>query len=108
MAAGACIVAADTDFTWDGATQHLARGTLIHVMPGSALEEAIGRERLVPLYGAPPVVTAAAQEEASDAEDEAEAPAASARSRGRAAKAVKDGGSDQEPDGSDPEGTDGE
>jgi hypothetical protein len=35
-------VTADTDVSWDGVLQHVPRGTVVHVPPGSALEAAYG------------------------------------------------------------------
>ena len=65
MAGSPRIVTADATFTWDHASQSLRRGTIIDVPPGSALEHAIGRDKLKPLFGAPPVTVAA--EHAQDA-----------------------------------------
>jgi hypothetical protein len=60
MSANARVVTVDTDFTWDGGEQHLSRGQVMDVAPGSALEAAIGADRLASLYRAPPVTVAAA------------------------------------------------
>jgi hypothetical protein len=49
MAGNPRTVTADVVFTWDGVSQRLPRGQAIDVTPGSALEAAIGRDRLVPL-----------------------------------------------------------
>jgi hypothetical protein len=49
MAASPRVVTADTRIMWDGVPQRLPRGQVIDVPPGSALEEAIGTENLVPL-----------------------------------------------------------
>lgn len=89
MTAGARVVTADTDFTWDGATQHLAKGTLIHVAPGSLLEAAIGPERLVPLFGVR--VTAAPATGRGEA-----APAPGPQPRPRARAAAKAGEQDRQ------------
>lgn len=69
MAANGRIVTEDVTFRWDGASQRLARGTLIDVPAGSALEEAIGAARLAPLRGGhpAPVAEAAQQEETQPA-----------------------------------------
>jgi cell division septation protein DedD len=47
-------VTQDVTFTWDGVSQRLGKGQVIDVVPGGALEAAIGAARLVP-YGLPPV-----------------------------------------------------
>lgn len=52
MAANPCVVAVETWIHWDGVAQRLPRGQVMDVVPGSALERAIGAERLVPLGGA--------------------------------------------------------
>ena len=65
MSANPHVVTADTVFMWDHASQRLGRGTIIDVPPGSALLAAIGRDKLKPLFGAPPVTVAA--EHAQDA-----------------------------------------
>ena len=49
MSANPQVVAVDTVFRWDGAPQRLARGTVVDVAAGSPLEQAIGKDRLVPL-----------------------------------------------------------
>jgi hypothetical protein len=49
MAGNPRTVTQDTVFTWDGVSTRLARGQAIDVTPDSALERAIGRDRLVPL-----------------------------------------------------------
>jgi hypothetical protein len=43
------VVAADTVFYWDHVLQRLPRGLVLDVAPGSALEAAIGADRLSPL-----------------------------------------------------------
>lgn len=48
------IVTENLTFTWDHAAQRLARGTLIDVPAGSALEAAIGVHRLRPLRNTAP------------------------------------------------------
>jgi hypothetical protein len=55
-------VTADTDITWDGGQQHLSRGTILAVEPGSSLETAIGTGNLADLSD--PVAAAAAAEQA--------------------------------------------
>lgn len=58
-------VAAETWITWDGMPVRLARGQVLDVTPGGALEQAIGRDRLVSLRGrplAPPEAPAEAAE----------------------------------------------
>jgi hypothetical protein len=45
-------VTQDVTFTWDGVSQRLGKGQVIDVVPGGALETAIGAGRLVP-YGLP-------------------------------------------------------
>jgi len=49
MAGNPRTVTQDTVFTWDGVPTRLSRGQAIDVTPGSALERAIGRDKLVPL-----------------------------------------------------------
>jgi hypothetical protein len=51
MAANPCMVTADIVITWDGVSQRVARGTIVDVPPGSALEAAYSN-------GANPVYTA--------------------------------------------------
>jgi hypothetical protein len=53
MSASPRTVAVDTVFLWDGAPQRLARGQVMDVTPDSALERAIGRDRLASLRGTP-------------------------------------------------------
>jgi hypothetical protein len=64
MAGNPRVVTADATFTWDHATQWLRRGTIIDVPADSPLEAAIGRDRLIPLYGAPAAVVPQASEPA--------------------------------------------
>jgi hypothetical protein len=40
MASNPCIVTADTVITWDHSSQRVARGTIVDIPPGSALEAA--------------------------------------------------------------------
>jgi hypothetical protein len=83
------VVTADVKFTWDHATQRLGRGTIIDVPAGSALEHAIGPERLIPLYGAPPAaVPQASEPEPEPAQEKVSAP----RSPAKATAAAKGGG----------------
>jgi len=70
MSANPRVVAVDTTFAWDGATQRLARGTVLDVPPGSALLAAIGPRNLVPLGATtplpePPVTDAATEAQAA-------------------------------------------
>jgi hypothetical protein len=44
------VVTVDTMITWDGVRQRLVRGQVMDVPPGSALEAAIGADRLRPLH----------------------------------------------------------
>jgi len=48
------VIAVDTVITWDHVFQRLPRGQVIDVPPGSALEAAIGLDRLVPLAAVTP------------------------------------------------------
>ena len=83
------VVTADTVFLWDHAPQRLGRGTIIDVPAGSALEKAIGPERLIPLYGAPAIAVPQASEPAPEPVQEKEkAP----RSPAKATAAAKGGG----------------
>ncbi len=59
MAGNPRIVTEDTVFTWDGGPQRLARGQVIDVPAGSALEDAIGLDHLVPMFGAAAAPSAA-------------------------------------------------
>lgn len=98
MAGNPRIVTEDTAFTWDHASQRLARGTVIDVPADSALERAIGQDRLVPLAAAAPQ-PALAPGEAPAAEEPQDAPEAegdavpqpSARSKRSTAQAGADG-----------------
>ena len=88
MAGNPRIVTADVVFTWDHAPQRLGRGTIIDVPAGGALERAIGADRLIPLYGAPPVTVPLASEPAPEpAQEKAPAP----RSPAKATAAAKSG-----------------
>ena len=66
MAGNPRVVTAEATFLWDHAPQRLGRGTIIDVPAGSALERAIGADKLIPLYGAPPVTVAQASEPAPE------------------------------------------
>jgi len=86
MSASPRTVAVSTTFTWDGGQQYLHRGQVIDVTPDSALERAIGRERLVSLRGfplPPPVEPANSVE-----------PAGAAPAKARAAAKKQDNGKD--------------
>ena len=85
MAGNPRIVTADAVFMWDHAPQRLGRGTIIDVPAGSALEAAIGPERLIPLHGAPPVTQASEPVQEPVQEKAPRSPAKAA-----AAKAGKD------------------
>jgi hypothetical protein len=103
MSANARILAVDAEITWDGVTQRLPRGQVIDVAPGGALEKAIGRERLVPLYrplvtapapaAAPAPVAEAAQKppEAAEAAAQDDAPARPAAARSKPRGTAQDG-----------------
>lgn len=86
MGANPRVVTADTTFRWDGAMQRLPRGQVINVPAGSALEAAIGLDRLIPL-GAK-----AAQPEPAVTEAATEAQAAPRRTRAARNGTAKDGG----------------
>ena len=86
MAGHPRVVTEDVIFHWDGVSQRLPRGQVMDVTPGSALERAIGRNRLRPV-GA---VTQAAEE--PEPKEEAE-PAAPAKPK---AAAKKDSDDDKE------------
>lgn len=85
------VVAADVTFTWDRVPWRLQRGQIIDVPPGSALEQAIGADLLVPLGGAAPAPqpAAPAAEETPAQEDSQGAPRKS-----RAAAKAQDTGTD--------------
>jgi len=91
MAGNPRIVTADAVFMWDHAPQRLGRGTIIDVPAGSALEAAIGPERLIPLHGAPPVT------QASEPVQE-KAPAPRSPAKAAAAKGSKDAPGEDPPD----------
>ena len=106
MAANPRTVAVETWFTWDGVSQRLPKGQAIDVTPGSALERAIGAERLVPLgptSALPPVEEAPAEkpaaaeklQEPAPAPVKAAAPPAkqAAATDGKSSTDGKDGGS---------------
>ena len=44
------MVTEDVHFPWDGVSQRLGRGTVLDVVPGSPLEDAIGAGNLRPLH----------------------------------------------------------
>jgi hypothetical protein len=48
------VVTQDVTFLWDGVSQRLPKHQVIDVAPGSALERAIGRDKLVPMPGTAP------------------------------------------------------
>lgn len=93
------VITADTSVMWDGVAQRLARGTIIDVTPGSALETAIGREYLAPItgtaaHGSGPVPETAAVKEAAEPADGSppSGTKTTASKTGAAAKAPDDGG----------------
>jgi len=92
------VVTEGTAFTWDGAVQWLARGQVIDVPAGSALEAAIGLEHLAPLRAvtARPVPAA---EEAPEAPEPAKqaAPPPAAKPRASAPQDSAEGKADSEP-----------
>lgn len=75
MAASPRVVTETVTITWDRAPQRLAKGQILDVPPGSALEQAIGAERLAPLLR--PDSTAAVPEPPA----QAASPAAAARKK---------------------------
>ena len=75
MAGSPRVVTADVSFTWDGVPWRLQRGQVIDVPPGSPLEEAIGADMLVPMYGAKPAATAPQPVQEPEAAQEPEEPA---------------------------------
>jgi len=92
MAGNPRTVAADTWFTWDGVSQRLPRGQVLDVTPGSALERAIGKDKLVPLgaVSRPPAAEAPQPEPAPRQEP----PATPARPRPATAKKQDSDGKD--------------
>jgi hypothetical protein len=86
MAANPRVVAADTYFTWDGATQRLPRGQVMDVTPDSPLERAIGRHNLVP-HGVP------ASQPAAEPEPQEEAALAKPKAAAKKQDDAGDGGS---------------
>jgi hypothetical protein len=78
MAGNPRTVTQETWFTWDGVPARLPKGQAIDVVPGSALEAAIGRDRLVPLgaTSALPPAEPPAKEAPAEKPQEAESPAA--------------------------------
>jgi hypothetical protein len=101
MAGNPRIVTADATFTWDHASQRLGRGTIIDVPAGSALERAIGTDKLIPLYGAPPVTVAAehAQDTPGATGDITPRPPARSRRSAPQAAAQDDASSDEKDTG---------
>jgi hypothetical protein len=86
MAANPRTVAVETWITWDGVPTRLPKGQAIDVTPGSALERAIGRERLVPLgptSALPPAEEPAPPEEPAPARPRATAKSSDAKDGGR-------------------------
>ena len=89
------VITADTTITWDGASQRLARGTVMDVPPGGALEEAIGRERLATLSGRPLAPVAAAVVPAPGPEPDTEAaPKPKARAAAKADGPAEESGAE--------------
>jgi hypothetical protein len=62
------VVTDDVHFPWDGVTQRLGRGTVLDVVPGSPLEEAIGADHLRPLHAVAAQPAAAGEPEEAPAE----------------------------------------
>jgi len=60
MAITARTVTEEVVFLWDGVTQRLAKGQVLAVEAGGALERAIGKHRLIP-HGLPVAQPAAVQ-----------------------------------------------
>jgi hypothetical protein len=86
MAGNPRVVTEDTMVTWDGVRQRLARGTVIDVPQGSALEYAIGAGRLSSLAARAPQPPPAAAEPETEAEQEQAPPRPKARTAGKAAE----------------------
>lgn len=90
MGANPRIVTEDVLFQWDGVSTRLGRGQVLDVTPGSALEAAIGAQRLRPLGAVaaqPPAEEPAPQEAGAKDDGKApEEPAAAARKTKSAAK----------------------
>ena len=103
MSANPRVVAADITFTWDGVPWRLQRGQVIDVAPGSALEQAIGRDLLPPLGAtvaqpAPEPAQAAQEPVEPGTQEEAgndEVPASRPRSRTASTEAAQPASEDQ-------------
>lgn len=101
MGANPRIVTAETWIQWDGVSQRIPRGQVMDVTPGSALEAAIGLDRLRPLGTvapqppAPPAEPPPALEtvELPPVPDETPKPAAPAKPKAAAKAPEKDGDS---------------
>lgn len=101
MGANPRIVTEEVVFLWDGVTQRLPRGQVMDVTPGSALEAAIGVQRLRPLGAVAPQSPAPAPEPEKPAEAPAKQEAAPqekpepapAKAKAAAKAPEKDGGS---------------
>lgn len=88
-------VAVETWIQWDGMPVRLPRGQVIDVTPGGALEQAIGRDRLVSLRGRPLPPPAAQGGGGGYAGPAAEVtPASPPKSRATAKKPADDGDGD--------------
>lgn len=95
MGANPRIVAAETWIQWDGVSQRLPKGQTMDVVPGSALERAIGAGNLVPLGAVAAQPPARAEEEPEgEAEPKAEEPPAATPKPRAAAKKQDDDGKD--------------
>jgi hypothetical protein len=95
MAGNPRVVTADATFTWDHATQWLRRGTIIDVPADSPLEAAIGRDRLIPLYGAPSDAAPKASEPAPEPAGTEPAPEKEKAPRSPAKAAAAKGGGER-------------
>lgn len=97
MGANPRIVTEDVTFQWDGVSQRLPRGQVMDVTPGSALERAIGVQRLRPLGAVaaqPPAEPAKPAEEAVPEAAPEEEPKTAPVKPKAAAKAQDDSGKD--------------
>lgn len=98
MGANPRIVTAETWIQWDGVSQRIPRGQVMDVTPGSALEAAIGLDRLRPLGAvaphppAPEPAPALETAELPPVPEEAPKPAP-AKPKAAAKSPEKDGGS---------------
>lgn len=93
MGANPRVVTADVTFPWDGVQWRLQRGQIIDVPPGSALEQAIGADLLVPLGGAAPAPQPAAPAaEETPAQEAQPVPIGKARAAAKAPQPAPDGG----------------